>query len=112
MLGLGKKRPKLDYSPLLTCLKVNQSKGNTLEFGNIVDMKISTCVPGELISEKSKSLFVFGAAVAQEIERVVHYSEDWWFDPRLFRSACQSVPGQDTEPQIATEGCVSECVCE
>ena len=45
------------------------------------------------------------AAVAQEVERVVHQSEDRRFESRLLQSACRSVLGQDTEPQIAPEGC-------
>ncbi len=38
-----------------------------------------------------------------------------WFNPRLLRSTCRSVLGQDTEPQIAPDGrtiCVRMCVNE
>ena len=43
------------------------------------------------------------AAVAQEVELVVHEAERQWFDPRLLQSAFRSVLGQDTQPQIAPD---------
>ncbi len=56
-------------------------------------------------------------AVAQEVERVIHWSQGWWFNPScpVLLSACQSVFGQNTEPQIAPcmaahgHRCVSVC---
>ncbi len=50
-------------------------------------------------------LYTFGAAVAQEVERVIYLSEGQWFDSRLLWSACQSVLGQNTEPKTAYDGC-------
>ncbi len=43
---------------------------------------------------------LYGAAVAQYVERVI-YQEGLWFDPQLLWSTCRSVTGQDTEPQTA-----------
>lgn len=47
-------------------------------------------------------------AVAQEVERVAHRSEDQWSNPLtpwLLQSVCQSVLNLATESQIAPEGC-------
>ena len=40
-----------------------------------------------------------GPTVAQEVERVVHIPQGWWFNRILHHYACQSAIGQDTEPQ-------------
>ncbi len=53
-------------------------------------------------------------AVAQQVQQVVDHSEGWQDDPRLLWSTCRGVLGQDTEPQIAPDGCtigVKVCVC-
>lgn len=55
------------------------------------------------------------AAVAQEVEWVVYLSDGWCFNLQLLRCTYQSVLGQDTEPQIAPNGCyigVRMCVYE
>ncbi len=53
--------------------------------------------------------------VTQAEEWIVHFSEDGWFVPQLFQSACCTVLVHDTEPQIAPYGCaisiLSVCVC-
>ena len=41
------------------------------------------------------------AAVAQEVERVVHYPEGQWLDPMLLQSALRIVLGKDSQPQIS-----------
>lgn len=45
--------------------------------------------------------------MAQEVERVVHRSEGWWFDPLM--AARLSILRQDTE-QIVLDGC--QCVSD
>lgn len=46
---------------------------------------------------------VHGAAVAEVGDWVVQLSEGQWFNPQL-QSICQSVLGQDSEPQIGPVG--------
>lgn len=40
------------------------------------------------------------------VERVVLQSEDWLLNTRLLQPACCSILEQDSEPQIALDGCV------
>lgn len=44
--------------------------------------------------------------MAQEVEQIVSFLEDQWFDPRFLQSLCPSVLGHDTEHQIALSGFV------
>lgn len=44
-----------------------------------------------------------GAAGAQGVEWVVQQSQDWWFDPWLLVTTCQSVLEQDLNPQFLPE---------
>ncbi len=48
----------------------------------------------------------FGKDISQ-VEQVVHQSEGRCFDLRLLWSTCRNVLGQDTEPQIAPDGCAT-----
>lgn len=50
-------------------------------------------------------------AEAQEVEQVVHQSEDHQFNSRLLQSTCLCVLGQHASPQIAPDGCLPS-VCE
>lgn len=54
-----------------------------------------------LVLEVWYNLGVTGMAVAQEIEQV-YWAEDWWLDPWLLLSVCQSVLEQHTEPRVAS----------
>ena len=47
------------------------------------------------------------AAVAQEVELVVHQPEGERYDLSLPQLPCRSVLEQDTAPQIAPDGCAS-----
>ena len=63
----------------------------------------------DLLSTQILYLFIINNKVRNTgcgsvVERVVSQSEGWGFDPRLRWAACQSVLGQDTEPQTASVG--------
>ena len=48
---------------------------------------------------------LLGRSGGQEVEWVVHELGCWWFDLWLLHSACQSVKGEETEYQMAPDGC-------
>ncbi len=50
---------------------------------------------------------IWGAAVAQKVKRVAHFPAGRWFDLQLFQSACWTVLQQETEAQIAPNGCIT-----
>lgn len=72
-----------------------------------------TCsLPGlsQSLSRHTRRRQRYGAALAQEMQRVVHLSKGCGLILSSFRRI-PSVPEQETKPQLATDGCASECVC-
>lgn len=74
--------------------------------------KEMTCLCSHTHSEANS----LRAAIAQEVEQVVYYSEGCWFESQAPPAACPSILNQDTELQIATDAHLARiwnvCVCE